>query len=86
MKFTIETLIQILVLAASIGLMYGKLSSSMESVQTDRKLDLARIEKIEIILEHNKKDIIELEKKHIEITSDLKYIRETLKSISEKIK
>lgn len=81
--FGISNFITILSIIFACGLGWGKINNTVDEFKTIRAADIVRIEKMEISHELLKEKVHGLEKNHIQISSDVKYIVSSIDEIKK---
>lgn len=81
--FGLSNFITILSIIFACGLGWGKINSTVDEFKTIRAADIVRIEKMEISHELLKEKVHGLEKNHVQLASDVKYIVSSIDEIKK---
>ena len=81
-----QTVIQLVCILVALAVAWGKIDTTVSNIKDIRLQDIQRIEKLELATKELEKDVGNIEKHNIEISTDIKYIKETLREIAISLK
>lgn len=84
--FDSQTVIQLVSILVGLAIAWSKIDNTVSNIKDIRSQDIQRIEKLEAATKELEKDIGNIEKHNIELSTDIKYIKETLKDIANTLK